>query len=378
MTHPSDARAHPDRAREFFESVRGILTMDQVLLAAKIGVASGVAWFVAVAAYPHVRPYFAPIAVLLIVQPTVYDSISRALQRVAGVVLGAAAAVAAGHFLSPSSWSVGLLIFVCLLLGWGTRLGPFGSIQVPVSALLIFVVGRVTPGYGGERVVETLIGSGVAVIAVLLSPSAPKSEAVIAEALIPLHRCSEILRVIGMAIAMPWTREQAETWRGEALGLVDEITAAKLAHQGHQLNARWNTRASQQRLAIERAETAIAAGELCANRTRSIARALADGAGNAHPMPALSAVLASTASAVDAFVLWVASADMVADRQRLAEAIREADEALGRTLARVEQRWGNDAEQWLTFGMVLALSQRILAEVGRPLDLSDGEPTRVS
>jgi hypothetical protein len=346
--------------------------VDQLLLAAKVGVAAGVAWLAAVAAHPHTRPFFAPLAVLLIVQPTVYDSISRALQRVAGVVLGAAVAVAASHFLSPSSWSVGLVIFVGLLLGWGTRLGPLGSIQVPVSALLVFVAEHVTPGYGGERVVDTLIGAGVAVIAVLLSPPAPKSEAVVSGALAPLRRCSEILRSIGTAIATPWTGAQADAWRGEALGLIHAIGAAKTAHEGHRLNARWNTRASRERGALERAETALEAGELFANRTRSIARALADGVANAHPMPGLSDVLSGTASAIDAFALWVASADTATDRQRLAEAIRAADEALVRTLSRVEERWGNDAAQWLTFGIILALSQRILAEVGRPLDLADG------
>src|SRR5579875_4070047 len=111
--------------------------------------------------------------VLLVVQPTVYDSLSRAFQRVAGVVVGVTAALTVSHFLAPDAWSIGIIIFVGLLLGWAVRLGPQGAVQVPVSALLVFLVGRATPGYGGERIVDTLIGSGVAVIAVLLSPSAP-------------------------------------------------------------------------------------------------------------------------------------------------------------------------------------------------------------
>ena len=55
---------------------------------------------------------------------------------------------------------------------------PDGTVQVPGSALLVFLVGRATPGYGGERIVDTLIGARVAVIAVLLSPSAPEPDAV--------------------------------------------------------------------------------------------------------------------------------------------------------------------------------------------------------
>ena len=266
----------------------GLVTRQQVFLAAKTAIAAGLAWVAALAADPHSRPYFAPLAVLLVVQPTVYHSLSRAFQRVAGVVVGVAAALAVSHFLAPSAWSIGIIIFAGLLLGWTARMGSQGAVQVPVSALLVFLVGRATPGYGGERIADTLIGAGVAVIAVLLSPSAPGPDAVMA--------------------------------------------------------------------------------------TRSMARALVDGSGNARPMPTLSAMLAKTASATEAYTAWVASAGAPADRRLLAKAVHAADDTLGSALARVQQRWGNDPAPWLTFGMTLAMSQRILAEVGRPLDPAEGEP----
>jgi hypothetical protein len=105
-----------------------------------------------------------------------------------------------------------------------------------------------------------------------------------------------------------------------------------------------------------------------------MARALVDGSGNAHPMPTHSAVRAKTASATEAYTAWAASAGAPADRQLLAKAVDAADDTLGGALARVQERWGNDPAQWLTFGMTLAMSQRILAEVGRPLDPSEREP----
>jgi uncharacterized membrane protein YgaE (UPF0421/DUF939 family) len=143
----------------------GRVTRGQVFLAAKTAVAAGLAWAAALAADPHSRPYFAPLAVLLVVQPTVYDSLSRAFQRVAGVVAGVAAALAVSHFLAPSGWSIGIIVFAGLLAGWAARLGPQGVVQIPVSALLVFLVGRVTPGYGADRIIDTLIGAAVAVIA---------------------------------------------------------------------------------------------------------------------------------------------------------------------------------------------------------------------
>jgi len=65
-----------------------LVSRTQILLATKAAVAAGIAWAVALLADPHSRPYFAPLSVILIVQPTVYDSLSRAFQRVVGVLSG--------------------------------------------------------------------------------------------------------------------------------------------------------------------------------------------------------------------------------------------------------------------------------------------------
>ena len=352
----------------------GLVTRRQAFLAAKTAIAGGLAWVAAVAVDPHSRPYFAPLAVLLIVQPTVYDSLSRAFQRVAGVVVGVAAALAVSRVLAPSAWSIGIIIFAGLLLGWTARLGPPGVVQVPISALLVFLIGQVTPGYAGERIVDTLIGAGVAVIAVLLSPSAPAPDSVMSQALAPLHRCTEILRAIGTGIGSTWTRGQADSWRQDAIALIDTIATARGEQEGFRLSTRWNARARRERAALGQADEALLSGQRIAIYTRSMARALLDGSDNAHPMPALSAMLANTASATEAYTVWVASADTPADRRHLADAVHAADDTLGSALARVQQRWGNNPAQWLTFGMTLAMSQRILAEVGRPLDPAEREP----
>ena len=348
-----------------------LVSRTQILLAARAAVAAGIAWAAALLADPHTRPYFAPLAVILIVQPTVYDSLSRAFQRVVGVVLGVAAALAVSHFLTPSGWSIGIIVFVGLLIGWSLRLGPQGSVQVPVSALLVFAVGSATPDYGGRRILETLIGSAIAVLAVLVSPSAPAPERVVSDVLTPLHRCRDILREIGSAIGSPWTLEQAETWRTEALRLYEATARARRDHEGHQLTARWNARARRQHLVLERADKALRVGDRIAIQTRSITRALVDGAPAARPMPAVGAMLVSTASATEAYAVWVASPGEAGDRQRLSDAIRVAGETFGQAVARAQRRWRDDPAQWLTFGTILTMSQRILAEVSSPLESPD-------
>jgi hypothetical protein len=352
----------------------GLVTRQQVFLAGKTAIAAGLAWVAALAAHPHSLPFFAPLAALLVVQPTVYDSVSRAFQRVAGVVVGVAAALTVSHFLAPSAWSIGIIVFAGLLLGWAARLGPQGAVQVPVSALLVFLVGRVTPGYGQERIIDTLIGAGVAVIAVLLTPSAPGPDAVMSKALAPLRRCTELLRAISTGIGSSWTPDQAASWRLDAIALVDTIATARREYQGDRLSTRWNARARRERAVLGRADEALLSAERIAIATRSMARALVDGSGDARPMPTLSAMLAKTASAIQSYTAWVDSADTPADRRLLAAAVHAADDTLGSALARVQERWRNDPAPWLTFGITLAMSQRILAEVGRPLDPAEREP----
>lgn len=351
----------------------GPVTRDRVFLAAKTAIAAGLAWLAALAANPHSRPYFAPLAVLLVVQPTVYDSLSRAFQRVIGVVVGVSAALAVSRVLAPSAWSIGIIIFAGLLVGWAARLGPQGVVQVPVSALLVFLVGNTTPGYADERIVDTLIGAGIAVIAVLLTPSAPAPDAVMSQALAPLHGCTGILRDISAGIASAWTPGQADAWRLEAGTLIDSIATARRKHEGFRLSTRWNARARRHRTALGPAEEALRSGERIAINIRSMARALADGSGHARPMPKLSAMLASTASATEAYAAWLASAEAPADRRRLAETVHGADDTLTAALTRVQERWGSDPDQWLTFGITLAMTQRILAEVSRPIDPASQE-----
>jgi uncharacterized membrane protein YccC len=348
-----------------------LVSRTQILLATKAAVAAGLAWAVALLVDPHSRPYFAPLAVILIVQPTIYDSLSRAFQRVVGVVLGVSAALAVSHFLTPSGWSIAIIIFVGLLIGWSVRLGPQGVVQVPISALLVFAVGSATPGYAGRRVVDTLIGSAIAVLAVLVSPAAPTAERVVSDAVAPLHRCRDLLVDIGSGINAAWTPEQAEAWRSEAAGLVEATAKARRDHEGHQLTARWNARARRDRPVLVRADDALDVDERTAVQTRSIARALVDAAPSARPMPAVGAMLVSTASAVAAYAAWVASSGESADRQGLSDAIRDAGETFSQAVARAQRRWRDDPTQWLTLGTILAMSQRILVEVSSPLESSD-------
>ena len=340
------------------------LTRCQSFLSAKTAIGAGIAWAAAQAVEPHGRPYFAPIAVVSIVQPAISDSLSRALQRVIGVILGVAIALIVSLFLGASAWSIGIIVFAGLLLGRTFRLGSQGVSQVCITALLVFLLGRVTPGYGSERIVETGVGAVVAILVVLLSPSAPTLEVVLSEALAPLRHCSETLRSIGEGVGQVWTRDQALAWRQGARELMQEIDAARHSQEQHQLNARWNLRARDEQGVLSRSEEALQVGERIAAYARLIARALMDGSVDAQAMPRVSAVLLGTASATDTFAARFALGENAIQLRDLSEMVRCMDDAIEGVVSGLDELSGVAPASWLTIATVLTISHWILAELG--------------
>ena len=143
------------------------------LQAAKTAVAAGMSWFIAADVIGNSIPVFAPLAALLTVQVTVWDSVARGLQRVLGVVVGVLVAYGFARLAGINAWSIALVIFVSLLAGRALRLGQQGSVQVPVSALLVLVLGATTGGYALDRVLDTVVGAGVGILVnlVLVPPT---------------------------------------------------------------------------------------------------------------------------------------------------------------------------------------------------------------
>ncbi len=109
-------------------------------------------------------PTFAAIAALLVVQPSVNQSFVKGLERSAGVVLGVLLATLAHLALGDSVWVVLLVIVAAIALAWTLRLTPTSATQVGISGMLVLTTGVVTPGYAGNRILETLIGAAVALI----------------------------------------------------------------------------------------------------------------------------------------------------------------------------------------------------------------------
>ncbi|TFB53092.1 FUSC family protein [Cryobacterium tagatosivorans] len=153
-----------------------------LLQAVKTAVATVLAWLIAQVLLPGELPIFAAIAALLVVQPSINQSLGKAVERSLGVIGGVIIAYVIGLLFGRSSWIVLLTIVICILLAWALKLPPGSANQVPISAMLVLSIGSTSPAYALDRIIETVIGAGIALIVnVLIVPPvllAPAHEAV--------------------------------------------------------------------------------------------------------------------------------------------------------------------------------------------------------
>ena len=88
----------------------------------KGAIAAVVAWVLAKYAAGQADPYFAPLAALLGVSPTVARSLRESVQYIGGFVLGAALAVPVGMLLGPGTAGIAAIVLVGTLIASWRRL----------------------------------------------------------------------------------------------------------------------------------------------------------------------------------------------------------------------------------------------------------------
>src|SRR4051794_1026074 len=128
------------------------------MLAVQSGVAAGLAWWVARDLLHHPRPFFAPIAAVIVLSASVGQRWRRAGELVVGVALGIGVAdlliLLIGVGVVQIALVVGLAIAAAIVVGGGT----VALSQAASSAVL---VATLTPTDGGqhfERFVDALVG----------------------------------------------------------------------------------------------------------------------------------------------------------------------------------------------------------------------------
>jgi uncharacterized membrane protein YgaE (UPF0421/DUF939 family) len=138
----------------------------------KTSVAVIASWLLCAALFSQQAPIFAAIAALLVVQPSVNQSLLKGIERSIGVILGVVIAYGIGFAFGTSSWVVLVAIVLALVFSWALKLGPGSANQIPISAMLVLSLGALQLGYAVDRILETVIGAviGLAVNALIVPP----------------------------------------------------------------------------------------------------------------------------------------------------------------------------------------------------------------
>lgn len=145
-----------------------------ILQVLKSAVATIAAWLIAGWLVQGQLPVFAAIAALLVVQPSVNQSLGKAVERSIGVIMGVLIATGISLVLGQNTWIILLAVVVAMLVAWALKMTPGTSNQVAISALLVLALGASSPEYAFDRVLETLIGAaiGIVVNALIVPPVA--------------------------------------------------------------------------------------------------------------------------------------------------------------------------------------------------------------
>ncbi|MES2092200.1 MAG: FUSC family protein [Actinomycetota bacterium] len=242
----------------------------------KTSVAAILAWLVSAAALGQPLPIFAAIAALLVVQPSVNQSLAKGIERSVGVIFGVLLAFGAGSLFGNSSWIVLGVIVVSLLSAWALRLSPGSANQIPISAMLVIALGANTPGYALNRVIETVIGAviGLAVNAIIVPPVllAPAHDAVVGLA----ESVADILSAFATALSMPQTGPELSGMLSAARRLPELRNSATDALVRADESLMLNPRRARYRERLEHDRDLLDSLGILVTRVTGMARALHD------------------------------------------------------------------------------------------------------
>lgn len=130
----------------------------------KTAFAAAASWAVATSLLHSQYPYFAAVAAILTVQVTVADSVDKATQRIIGIIGGVLLSMLLGHWFQIGAISIFFIILIGMAIAKALRLNPQIISQVAISSLLVLAFGQLREGYAYERIIETMIGSAIAVL----------------------------------------------------------------------------------------------------------------------------------------------------------------------------------------------------------------------
>ncbi len=319
-------------------------------------------------------PLLAPLTALLVVQVTLFATITSGVRRVNSVVAGVVLATGFSALVGLSWWSLGLLILCALTIGHVVRVGEFVP-EVAISAMLVLGVTQVT-ATALDRVLETVIGAVVGLLfnVVFVPPVWVQSaEEDIEE---QARRMRELLVRLGEDSdegPTPVARVTAQLL--EARQLDQDVAQVDASLTQAEESLRLNPRVKEGLLTRIVLRTGLDTLEICAVLLRTLSRTLMDLARHREPdeelfPPEVAVILRELftrlGDAVASFAVLITSqvsASAEEAESRLVEELEASREARERVAWILLSRVQEHPRQWQLHGALLADIDRMLDEL---------------
>lgn len=332
------------------------------------------AYLVAEAITPKQASTLAPLTALLVVQVTLFSTLTSGLRRVVSVVAGVVLAVGVSSTTGFHWWSLGLIVAGSVILGQLLRLGDH-LLEVPISAMLVLAVGDQAHVAANQRIIETVVGAAVGVALNVLLPPAVKARGAgdavgrLAEAM------AALLDRVGDDLVSGVFGEGVDRWLDDARRLSRQVARADRAVTEADESRRLNPRAVGTVDTGPGLRAGLDALEHCSVAVRGLCRAISD---RVRDLPiegdefanevryAFAVLLHDLGTAIRSYGELVRAEVETGGEAEQAE-LKAALEALGEARARlielllVDPR--DDETLWELHGSLLDSVQRMLREL---------------
>ncbi|MFF5720824.1 aromatic acid exporter family protein [Streptomyces buecherae] len=317
-------------------------------------------------------PLTAPLTALLVVQVTLYATLTTGIRRVNAVVSGVLIAIAFSSLVGLSWWSLGLIILASLAAGHLVKVREFTA-EVAISAMLVLGVTRVA-NTAWDRVLETLIGAVVGLLFnFFFAP--PVWVRTASEHIEDLAcRLRELLLHIGGGLGEHTPVDRAAARLHEARRLDNDVARVDAALRQAEDSLRLNPRVKEGLLHRVVLRTGLDTLEICTVVVRVLTRTLTDLAKHRGGEPlfepevadALAELIEHVADAVESFAVLVTtqvSADAQQAETRLTEVLDAAADSRERAARLLGESVRADTRQWHLRGALLSEIDRMLDEM---------------
>jgi hypothetical protein len=263
---------------------------------AQAALAAGAAWEIALQIPDHGRPFFAPIAAVIGLGAQRGRRGRQALEMIVGVVFGILVGAGLVAVAGPGAWQLVIATAVTTLIATAVAAPPVVRVQAAASAILVVALHQPGSSLPLQRLVDALIGGGIAIVlARYLFPVDP-IELVRNEAQTMRERIADALVEVAEAL------EHRDAHRARrALALVDDVDDRPL--EAAIVLARDVVRKAPRRRPLRRRLDALSIAWHELELTATDARAVATGAlrtvgEEAPPPPGLAAAVRAASDAV--------------------------------------------------------------------------------